>query len=130
MPLAIGHGLLGSIEDEMHLLLHIGGTRPAHERLDRARLLGLVVEHPFLALGGARLHRGAGWLVNAGGHGGSRGKAWNSSAEPVSSGWNRLDTDQRLGWSGQQDSNLRPAVPKTAALPGCAIPRSAGQRIH
>src|SRR4051794_2535083 len=27
-------------------------------------------------------------------------------------------------WSGQQDSNLRPAVPKTAALPGCAIPRS------
>src|ERR1700688_506653 len=26
-------------------------------------------------------------------------------------------------WSGQQDSNLRPAVPKTAALPGCAIPR-------
>src|ERR1700761_3887968 len=27
------------------------------------------------------------------------------------------------GWSGQQDLNLRPAVPKTAALPGCAIPR-------
>src|SRR5262249_9704445 len=26
-------------------------------------------------------------------------------------------------WSGQQDLNLRPAVPKTAALPGCAIPR-------
>src|ERR1700742_3794550 len=31
----------------------------------------------------------------------------------------------RLGdWSGQLDSNQRPAVPKTAALPGCAIPRS------
>src|SRR3954466_5291776 len=29
-----------------------------------------------------------------------------------------------LGWSGQLDSNQRPAVPKTAALPGCAIPRS------
>src|SRR5688572_12227646 len=28
-----------------------------------------------------------------------------------------------LGWSGQQDSNLRPEVPKTSALPGCAIPR-------
>src|SRR6476659_5002293 len=27
-------------------------------------------------------------------------------------------------WSGQLDSNQRPAVPKTAALPGCAIPRS------
>src|ERR1700731_125462 len=26
-------------------------------------------------------------------------------------------------WSGQLDSNQRPAVPKTAALPGCAIPR-------
>src|SRR5437764_15368975 len=28
-----------------------------------------------------------------------------------------------LDWSGQLDSNQRPAVPKTAALPGCAIPR-------
>src|ERR1700756_676777 len=28
-----------------------------------------------------------------------------------------------LQWSGQQDSNLRPEVPKTSALPGCAIPR-------
>lgn len=27
-------------------------------------------------------------------------------------------------WSGQLDSNQRPAVPKTAALPGCAIPRT------
>jgi hypothetical protein len=26
-------------------------------------------------------------------------------------------------WSGQQDSNLRPEVPKTSALPDCAIPR-------
>jgi hypothetical protein len=30
---------------------------------------------------------------------------------------------QRFTWSGQLDSNQRPAVPKTAALPGCAIPR-------
>ena len=28
-----------------------------------------------------------------------------------------------LSWSGQQDSNLRPGVPKTPALPDCAIPR-------
>ena len=33
-------------------------------------------------------------------------------------------------WSGQQDLNLRPAVPKTAALPGCAIPRPARRWIH
>ncbi len=26
-------------------------------------------------------------------------------------------------WSGQQDSNLRPEVPKTSALPDCAMPR-------
>ena len=26
-------------------------------------------------------------------------------------------------WSGRQDSNLRPPVPKTGALPGCATPR-------
>src|SRR6266567_1059316 len=30
-------------------------------------------------------------------------------------------------WSGQLDSNQRPAVPKTAALPGCAIPRMSGE---
>ena len=28
-----------------------------------------------------------------------------------------------LLWSGRQDSNLRPPVPKTGALPGCATPR-------
>ena len=26
-------------------------------------------------------------------------------------------------WSGRQDLNLRPSVPKTDALPGCATPR-------
>ena len=29
----------------------------------------------------------------------------------------------QIGWSGQQDSNLRPPVPHTGALPGCAMPR-------
>jgi hypothetical protein len=33
-------------------------------------------------------------------------------------------------WSGQLDSNQRPAVPKTAALPGCAIPRISGKRCR
>jgi hypothetical protein len=33
-------------------------------------------------------------------------------------------------WSGQQDSNLRPAAPKAAALPGCAIPRRSRLGIH
>ena len=29
-----------------------------------------------------------------------------------------------LSWSGRQDSNLRPPVPQTGALPGCATPRT------
>jgi hypothetical protein len=29
----------------------------------------------------------------------------------------------RIMWSGRQDSNLRPSVPKTDALPDCATPR-------
>jgi hypothetical protein len=36
---------------------------------------------------------------------------------------NHLERNQQLSWSGQQDLNLRPGVPKTPALPGCAIPR-------
>ncbi len=38
-------------------------------------------------------------------------------------GRNHLEQNQHLSWSGQQDSNLRPGVPKTPALPDCAIPR-------
>src|SRR5689334_13207702 len=34
-----------------------------------------------------------------------------------------------VGWSGQQDLNLRPGVPKTPALPGCAIPRGTPRRL-
>jgi hypothetical protein len=37
---------------------------------------------------------------------------------------NAVVIDQSLSWSGQQDLNLRPGVPKTPALPGCAMPRS------
>ena len=33
-----------------------------------------------------------------------------------------------VGWSGQQDSNLRPSAPKADALPGCAIPRNRAPR--
>ena len=33
--------------------------------------------------------------------------------------------EHNFQWSGRQDSNLRPTVPKTVALPGCATPRLA-----
>gem|GEM_PF-1966672 len=33
-------------------------------------------------------------------------------------------------WSGREDSNLRPTVPKTVALPGCATPRRGLERGH
>ena len=32
-----------------------------------------------------------------------------------------------IRWSGRRDSNSRPTVPKTVALPGCATPRESSQ---
>ncbi len=63
--LAIGHRLLRGVEVQAHLLAHVARARPAHERIDLPRLFGLVVEHPLLGLGGARLHRGLAGLVDA-----------------------------------------------------------------
>src|SRR6516162_2302513 len=37
---------------------------------------------------------------------------------------------QMAAWSGQQDLNLRPGVPKTPALPGCAMPRTRTARCR
>src|ERR1700689_5144856 len=95
--------LLLGVEVELHLRLHVGRTRPAHQWLDLARLLGLIFEHPLI-FPLPRLHGAAGRLIDASGHDGP---------QVLSS----------LRWSGQQDLNLRPEVPKTSALPGCAIPR-------
>src|SRR5580692_2282133 len=112
VALAIGDGLFLGVEFEPQLLLHVARTGPAHQRLDGARLFGLVIQHPFLGLGGAGLHRRAGWFIDSGGH-----KRLPLDAPSRSEG----------GWSGQQDLNLRPGVPKTPALPGCAIPRRGGR---
>src|SRR5262249_34708491 len=49
--------------------------RPAHQRLDQARLFRLVVEHPFLGLGCAGLHRSFRGLVDACDHGLSLARA-------------------------------------------------------
>ena len=68
VALAIGDRLLLGVEAQPHLLLHVAGTGPAHQRLDRARLFGLVIQDPFLGLGGTGLHGGAGRFVDAGGH--------------------------------------------------------------
>src|SRR5215470_491089 len=76
-------------------------------------MLRLVIQHPFLGLCRARLHRGAGRLVNPRGHFHPSVAQLETLTAPTHGG----------EWSGQQDLNLRPAVPKTAALPGCAIPR-------
>jgi hypothetical protein len=68
LPFAERDGLFLGIEGYLYFLLHVGRAGPAHERFDRSRLFGLVVEHPFLGLGLAGLHGRAGRLVNAGGH--------------------------------------------------------------
>src|SRR5499433_532569 len=104
VALAIRDRFLGSVEAQVHLLTHVARAGPAHQRLDLARLFRLVVEHPFLGLGCTGLHRGLRGLVDACDHGLSLARA-------------------RTTWSGQQDLNLRPGVPKTPALPGCAMPR-------
>src|SRR5436190_4660946 len=69
VALAIGDRFLLGMEAQPHLLLHVGRAGPAHQRLDLARLLRLVIEHPFPDVGGAGLHRGSCRLVDAGNHG-------------------------------------------------------------
>ena len=68
VSLAIGDGFVLGVELKPQLLLHIARAGPAHQRLDRARLLWLVIQDPFLGLRRARLHRSAGRLVNPRGH--------------------------------------------------------------
>src|SRR5271165_3222074 len=103
VALGIADRLVPGVEAQLDLRFHIARARPAHQRIDRARNLGLVFEDPFV-LRLPRLGRGAGWSINAGGH--------------------KVPCSITRRWSGQQDSNLRPEVPKTSALPGCAIPRT------
>src|SRR5216684_9077559 len=69
LALAIGHGLFLGVEAKRELLLHVAGTGPAHQRLDRPRLLGLIIELPFPGLGGPRLHGVFGGLRDTCGHG-------------------------------------------------------------
>jgi hypothetical protein len=69
VALAIRDRFLDRVEAELDLLAHIARARPAHQRLDLARLFGLEVEHPFLGLCSAGLHRSLGRLVNARRHG-------------------------------------------------------------
>ena len=68
VALAIGDRLFLAGKAQAHLLAHVAGRGPAHQRLDLARLLGLEIEHPGLGLGEARLHGGLGRLVDACGH--------------------------------------------------------------
>src|SRR5215472_2637654 len=69
LPLAIGHRLFLAVEMQRELLLHVARRGPAHQGFDRARLLGLVLEPPFLGGGPARLHCVLGGLENASVHG-------------------------------------------------------------
>ena len=49
--------------------------------------------------------------------------AWSHASGLGATPIKYIKTHNDYTWSGQQDSNLRPEVPKTSALPGCAIPR-------
>jgi EAL domain-containing protein (putative c-di-GMP-specific phosphodiesterase class I) len=69
VALRIGDRLLLGVELEANLLAHVARAGPPHQRLDLTRLLRLVVEHPFLGLGGAGLHRSLRRFVDSCGHG-------------------------------------------------------------
>src|SRR4051794_37499577 len=112
VPLRIGDRFLLGGEAQIELALHVAGGGPAHQRFNDARLLGLVVEHPFAGPSVAGLHRGLGGLVDTCGHRTARLVSGSPSRSPASE-----------GWSEQQDLNLRPPAPKAGALPGCAMLR-------
>src|SRR3954447_711988 len=101
----VGDRLLLRVEPQLHLLARVAGRRPAHQRLDLARLDAGELEQPLLRPGLAGLHRGLGGLVDAGG------------------GHRSVSLSGARRWSGRQDLNLRPSAPKADALPGCATPR-------
>ncbi len=69
VALAIGDRLVLAGKAQAHLLAHVAGRGPAHQRLDLARLLGLEIERPALGIGQPRLHGGLGRLIDACGHG-------------------------------------------------------------
>src|SRR5271165_3075678 len=89
----VGDRLRLGVELQPDLRLHVARTRPAHQRLDHARRFGLVFQDP-LVFPLARLGGGAGGLIDSSCH-----------RRPLAMAIRR--------WSGQQDSNLRPEVPKT-----------------
>src|SRR5712692_8384191 len=69
LSLAIGNGLFLAVETQAELLFHVARRGPAHQRLDRVRLLRFIVEPPFPGRCLARLHRVFGGLKNTCGHG-------------------------------------------------------------
>src|SRR5207237_9040657 len=68
-PFAIGNGLFLAVETQAELLFHVARRSPAHQGLDVARLLRLVIEPPFPGRCPARLHRVFGGLKDACDHG-------------------------------------------------------------
>ena len=62
-------GLLAGVEAQADLALGVAAAGPAHQRIDLARVGGRKFQHPALGLGGTGLHRGAGGLIDAHGHG-------------------------------------------------------------
>src|SRR3954465_9709014 len=69
LALAIGDSLFLGVESQRELLVHVAGTGPAHQRLDFASLLRLIVELPLLCLGSPGLHGVFRRLKYAGSHG-------------------------------------------------------------
>ncbi len=68
VALAIGDRLVFAGKAQAQLLARVARRRPAHQRLDLARLFRLEIHRPGLGPGLARLHGGLGRLVDACAH--------------------------------------------------------------
>ena len=100
---------------------HVGRRGIAHQRLDPERHLRLVLQHPALRLrlpdciavfAGLRFARAFRRIPL---------NCLVAAANCIDGSPGRSSMSE--GWSGQQDSNLRPPAPKAGALPDCAMPR-------
>jgi hypothetical protein len=129
VALCIGDRSIFGFEAQANLAQHVARPGPSHERLDTSRHLRIIFEDPAFRTSCARLCRGLGRPIYSCSHLTPLFQ-YCVSVQRSETGSRALATISwhiAARWSGQQDLNLRPEVPKTSALPGCAIPRTSNR---
>src|SRR4051794_8450936 len=122
-PFSVSDRLFARVEEHLHLSLGVAATDPAHQRIRDSPVCGNKLQRPVLGLGPPGLHRGLRGLEDTGTHAKPLCYGVDARGSPAPAMPPRTIT---FDWSGRRDSNPRPPVPKTGALPGCATPRRGG----